>query len=59
MVEMQQETLTDIEKLASNTNYDLEQGDKHVNVAIKTAKTTRKVRSIMKNCSSDSIKNNE
>lgn len=49
IVEMQQETLTDIEKMASNTNYDLEKGNKHANVAIKTTKMTRKVITIMEN----------
>jgi t-SNARE complex subunit (syntaxin) len=48
MVELQQEALTDIEKLASNTNYELEQGHKHVGVAIKVAKMTRKVRNSIK-----------
>lgn len=43
MVEMQQETVNTIEKTAEHAVHDLEQGNKHVSVAVKTAKITRKV----------------
>lgn len=43
MVEMQQETVNNIEKTTEHAVYDLEQGNKHVSVAVKTAKMTRKV----------------
>ncbi|KAI9469029.1 MAG: t-SNARE [Benjaminiella poitrasii] len=42
MVEMQQETIMQIEKTADDTVYQLEEGNKHVSVAIKSAKMTRK-----------------
>ncbi|KAL7311022.1 hypothetical protein PS15m_008843 [Mucor circinelloides] len=42
MVEMQQETVNNIEKTTEHAVYDLEQGNKHVSVAVKTAKMTRK-----------------
>lgn len=43
MVEMQQETITNIEKISEHAVYDLEKGTQHVSVAVKTAKITRKV----------------
>ncbi|KAF1804856.1 t-SNARE [Mucor lusitanicus] len=42
MVEMQQETVNNIEKTTEHAVHDLEQGNKHVAVAVKTAKITRK-----------------
>lgn len=50
MVEMQQETVNTIEKTAEHAVLDLEQGNKHVAVAVKTAKITRKVSRPVKQC---------
>jgi t-SNARE complex subunit (syntaxin) len=47
MVDLQQETLDNIEKSTENAVYDLEQGNKHVSVAVKTAKITRRVSNII------------
>lgn len=43
MIELQQDTLKDIEKVTEEIVYDLEKGNKHVTVAIKQSKVTRKV----------------
>lgn len=43
MVDMQQETVTNIEKTTEQAVHELEKGNKHVSVAVKTAKITRKV----------------
>jgi t-SNARE complex subunit (syntaxin) len=43
MVEMQQEALANIEKSSDNAVYELEEGNKEVTVAVKTAKNIRKV----------------
>lgn len=43
MVEMQQETIVNIEKSSEGVNYELEEGNKHVTTAVSTAKSTRKV----------------
>lgn len=42
MVEMQQETIVNIEKSSEGVNYELEEGNKHVTTAVSTAKSTRK-----------------
>ncbi|KAI9356696.1 t-SNARE [Pilaira anomala] len=42
MIELQQETVKDIEKVTEEIVYDLEKGNKHVTVAIKQSKVTRK-----------------
>ncbi|KAG2197192.1 hypothetical protein INT46_003354 [Mucor plumbeus] len=42
MVDMQQETVTNIEKTTEQAVHELEKGNKHVSVAVKTAKITRK-----------------
>lgn len=43
MIELQQDTVKDIEKVTEEIVYDLEKGNKHVTVAIKQSKVTRKV----------------
>ena len=47
MLELQQDKILYIEKSAEDVNYDLEQGDKHVAVAVSSSKLTRKVRLIV------------
>ncbi|KAI9253685.1 t-SNARE [Helicostylum pulchrum] len=42
MIELQQETLHDIEKTTESVVYDLEKGNKQVNVAVKRSRITRK-----------------
>lgn len=44
MIELQQETLHDIEKTTESVVYDLEKGNKQVNVAVKRSRITRKVK---------------
>lgn len=47
MVEMQQETIVNIEKSSEGVNYELEEGNKHVTTAVSTAKSTRKKKVVL------------
>ncbi|KAG2235630.1 hypothetical protein INT48_008506 [Thamnidium elegans] len=44
MIELQQETLHDIEKTTESVVYDLEKGNNQVNIAVKRSRITRKVK---------------